>query len=75
MATNHEYVSDSPPPRTARLGLFLLGFVVGTLFGYWLFGIIKELAAMDGGYPPVFDAYFWILTLVAALFVVLRRGR
>lgn len=64
---------DNPrAPRTSRLGLFVLGFVVGALFGYWLHEIVEQLAATDGGYPLSYDGYVWIGALVIALVIVFR---
>ncbi len=59
--------------RTSRLGIFVLGLVVGALFGYWLFGVVEAFAEMDGGYPFVYDGYVWIAALVIGLAIVLRR--
>ena len=71
-ATYADHVDNPREPRTSRFGLFVLGFVVGALFGYWLHEMVEELAAMDGGYPFSYDGYVWIAALVIALVIVLR---
>ena len=64
---------DNPRPRrTSRFGIFVLGFFVGAVFGYWLFAIVKDLLAMDGGRPPIYDGYVWLAALVIALVIVFR---
>ena len=64
-----------PERRTSRLGLFVLGAVVGALFGYWLYGMVEEFATMDGGYPFSYDGYVWIAALLIALVIVFRPRR
>ena len=59
--------------RTSRFGIFVLGFVVGALFGYWLYAMVESLLAMDGGFAPSYDGYVWLAALAIALFIVFRR--
>ena len=65
----------SPRGRSARFGIFVLGFVVGGLFGYWLFRFMEELEAVGGGGPLVYDAYVWLAALAVSLVIVFRRRR
>ncbi len=66
---------DEPRRQTSRFGLFVLGFAVGALFGFWLFPFMEDLEAVGVGEGaiPSYDAYVWLAVLAVALFIVFRR--